>query len=238
MAVSPHLDDAAFSAGALLASLARRGHRVTVLTLFTATVPDPQGFALACQTDKGLGPDVDYMALRRAEDIDACAALGAAPVHLPFAEAPHRGYHSAPALFAGPRADDRIAADLTDALHDTLRDLRPDLLLAPQAVGGHVDHIHTVRALMRVRPGVPAYWWADHPYAAKSPDAHRPFAAALGRFGNLRHPGTPADRAAKRAACAAYASQLGYQFGGRDGLDTWLAAATESFRADGLRVLP
>ena len=39
---------------------------VTVVTCFTRSVPDPQGFALACQLDKGLGPEVDYMALRRA----------------------------------------------------------------------------------------------------------------------------------------------------------------------------
>jgi hypothetical protein len=41
------------------------GWEVTVATAFTRSVPDPQGFALACQLDKGLPPEVDYMALRR-----------------------------------------------------------------------------------------------------------------------------------------------------------------------------
>ena len=81
VAVSPHLDDAAFSAGALLAGLAAAGADVCVVTVFTASVPEPRGFALACQTDKGIAPEVDYMALRRAEDDAAVAALGA-PVHL------------------------------------------------------------------------------------------------------------------------------------------------------------
>ena len=77
LALSPHLDDAAFSCGGTLARLARGGARVVVATPFTATVPDPTGFALACQLDKGLGAHVDYMALRRAEDVSAVEHLGA-----------------------------------------------------------------------------------------------------------------------------------------------------------------
>ena len=65
LALSPHLDDAAFSCGGLLASLAQAGWRVVMATLFTGSVAEPKGFALACQLDKGLGPEIDYMALRR-----------------------------------------------------------------------------------------------------------------------------------------------------------------------------
>ena len=93
LALSPHLDDAAFSCGGLLASLARQGWRTVMATLFTGSVPDPQGFALACQLDKGLSAGIDYMALRRGEDARAAAELGIAPPrHMPFREAPHRGY--------------------------------------------------------------------------------------------------------------------------------------------------
>ncbi|MEK8106267.1 PIG-L family deacetylase [Micromonospora sp. M12] len=107
MAVSPHLDDAVFSIGGTLAALVAAGWTVRVVTCFTASVPEPSPFALACQLDKGLAADVDYMALRRAEDRAACALLGVEPVHLPLAEAPHRGYPDPAALFAGVRADDR-----------------------------------------------------------------------------------------------------------------------------------
>ncbi len=65
LALSPHLDDAAFSAGGTLHALGRAGWRVVVATIFTRSMPEPQGFALRCQTDKGLAPDIDYMALRR-----------------------------------------------------------------------------------------------------------------------------------------------------------------------------
>ena len=93
LALSPHLDDAAFSCGGTLALLVSRGWRVVLATLFTRSMPDPQGFALACQLDKGLDATVDYMALRRAEDVAACRALGLGePVHIPLPEAPHRVY--------------------------------------------------------------------------------------------------------------------------------------------------
>ena len=91
LAISPHLDDAVFSAGGALARYARDGWRVVVATVFTASVQNPSGFALACQMDKGLSAEIDYMALRREEDAAACRVIGAVPAWLPFPEAPHRG---------------------------------------------------------------------------------------------------------------------------------------------------
>ena len=234
LAVSPHLDDAAFSCGGTLARLARAGWEVVICTAFTATVPDPRGFALACQTDKGLAPEVDYMALRRAEDASACAALGASPLWLPFAEAPHRGYGSAAALFAEPLPEDRVAEPLARALLEGPLAADPALILAPQAIGGHVDHRRVVEALARVRSrGVPVLWWTDWPYAAR-PHSHpaRPFAS---RFDDLPPVAIRGDAARRRNACAAYASQLGFQFGGLAGLDRALLAAgpAEGFRGEG-----
>ena len=220
IAVSPHLDDAALSVGASLAALARGGHDVTVLTCFTRSVPDPTGFALACQTDKGLAPEVDYMALRRAEDAAACAALGATPMWLDWPEAPHRGYHSAAALF-GPLRDDEAAL--------TLPDLPADLLLAPQAIGGHVDHVVLAEALRHETR--PILWWTDYPYARQR-HARRPI-----DFSALPALQVKGDAVARLAACAAYASQLGFQFGSASGLRAALAeaGATELFNG---RALP
>jgi LmbE family N-acetylglucosaminyl deacetylase len=233
LALSPHLDDAAFSCGGTLARLARAGWQVTVVTAFTASVPNPSGFALACQLDKGLPAEADYMALRRAEDRAACTALGASPLHLPFAEAPHRGYGSAAALFQPPCAADGIVAALAQALAGLLRD-PPDLLLAPQAVGGHVDHVQLVRALRRVLPaGLPLLWWTDFPYAAR-PYSHpaRPFAEVMS---GLPERVVTGDAGARHAACAAYATQIGFQFGGAAGLSRALeeAGEVECFRSEG-----
>ncbi|MCB4805438.1 LmbE family N-acetylglucosaminyl deacetylase [Methylobacterium brachiatum] len=236
LALSPHLDDAAFSCGGLLASLAGEGWRVVMATLFTGSVVDPKGFALACQLDKGLPAEIDYMALRRAEDVRAVEELGIAPpLHLPFREAPHRGYGSAPELFSAPRADDGIAADLAPALAELVAAERPDLILAPQAVGGHVDHVQAVRALTSLAVPIPILWWRDFPYTVREATPREPLADLFATLPVRRIALDPGARARKRAACAAYTSQIGFQFGGVAGLDARLAReeGIEGFRLAG-----
>ncbi len=233
LAISPHLDDAVFSAGGTLARLAREGWRVIVATVFTASVPDPQGFALACQLDKGLGPDIDYMALRRNEDAAACARLGAEALWLPFAEAPHRGYSSAAALFAGLLPGDGIVAQLAPALRDLVDAVAPDAVLAPQAIGAHVDHVAVVAALDGCPR--PIRWWTDYPYAARPAPRPSPFTQRFGSFDDERIGLSEAELDAKRDAVAAYASQLGFQFGGVTAAREQIAATgrIESFRVGG-----
>ncbi len=222
VAVSPHLDDAAFSVGGALARLHDAGHDVTVVTCFTASVPDPTGFALACQTDKGLAPDIDYLRLRRAEDVQAQAVLGTTPVHLPLLEAPHRGYDSAPALFAGVRDDDRVWQDVADAL----RPYDADLWLAPQGLGSHVDHLQVVRAVASLRR--PTAWWRDAPYVLRQPGA-APSPDLPAGLVPLR---LAADRSRRADACARYATQLGFQFGGEQPMREALAGLEEVVLAD------
>jgi LmbE family N-acetylglucosaminyl deacetylase len=231
LALSPHLDDAAFSCGGTLAALAAESWEVAVATLFTASVEAPTGFALACQTDKGLPPEADYMAIRRAEDAEACRRLGARPIWLPFREAPHRGYGSAAALFGPLRSDDAVHLHLAAALEPLLAAGPPDLLLAPQAIGGHVDHVQTVRALHLLRPAGRVLWWQDFPYLARG-ETHpaRPFERAMAA---LPEEARPIRIESKRHACAAYATQLGFQFGGPEGLGRALdeAGRWERFRS-------
>jgi LmbE family N-acetylglucosaminyl deacetylase len=236
LALSPHLDDAAFSCGGTLAQLARGGWRVVMVTLLTASVPDPTGFALACQLDKGLGPEVDYMALRRDEDRAAADALRVnPPVHVALREAPHRGYASAPELFAETRPDDSLADDLAPVLARLMEEAVPDLLLAPQGVGGHVDHVQLVRALTALSPACPVLWWRDFPYTVRHPDPKEPFRDSFAGLPTLAVRLSPEEAAAKHAACAAYASQIGFQFGGPGGLAERLDAegAREHFRLAG-----
>ena len=217
LAVSPHLDDAAFSVGGTLAALVDAGHDVIVLTVFTRSVPDPTGFALACQTDKGLGPEVDYMALRREEDRRAMAALGVAHEHLDLPEAPHRGYDSAAALFAGPLPGDEAWRDVVALLEGR----EADLWLGPQSLGAHVDHLHVTRALAAC--GRPVQWWRDAPYVLRVPDAAP---SADVPAGLVEH--VPPQLPARRLdACACYASQLGFQFGGEAAMRQALSALEE-----------
>jgi len=208
VAVSPHLDDAVFSAGGTLARLAAAGHEVLVLTVFTGSVAAPTGFALACQTDKGLAPDVDYMALRRDEDAAALARLGVRGEHLGLLEAPHRGYETPAALFAGRHAGDEVAGAVGSVVTPYVD--TADVVLAPQAVGDHVDHqvVTTVVAGL-ADPGRTA-WWRDTPYAVRHPDAD----GAPEVTGVDVAVDVAAVLDVKAGAAGAYATQVGFQFGG------------------------
>jgi hypothetical protein len=101
-------------------------------------------------------------------------------------------------------------------------------------VGGHVDHVQLVRALRDVAPpNLPVLWWTDFPYSAR-PHTHpaRPFAREMDRLPERAITG---DAAARLHACTAYATQLGFQFGGKDALRRALDAAgpVERFREQG-----
>jgi LmbE family N-acetylglucosaminyl deacetylase len=236
LAISPHLDDAVFSAGGTLAHLAQAGWRVTIATVFTVSVKAPKGFALACQLDKGLAADIDYMALRRDEDCAAARELGIdEPVHLPFREAPHRGYGSAAELFADLRHDDRIELNLADAFETLMAEFQPDLVLAPQAIGGHVDHVQVVRALKAARAGPPILWWRDFPYTVRAAEPKEPLREIFARAPSWENRFDDAIQRRKEMACAAYATQIGFQFGSREELGKRLRTegAIERYRLFG-----
>ena len=215
--LSPHLDDVAFSCGGTVAALTRQGWRAVVATAFTASLPRPTGFALACQTDKGLGADVDYLAIRRDEDAGFGRAVGLGGDDLEWlglAEAPHRGYDSAPALFAGVRPGDEAWREVAGALDRLDARHRPGLVFAPQGIGNHADHLQVIRAVLE-RPAIAARtaWYRDLPYAAKFPDARPDPRLPRGLVEAAPDLG-PADLEAKLAGCACYATQLPFQFGG------------------------
>jgi LmbE family N-acetylglucosaminyl deacetylase len=234
--ISPHLDDVAFSCGGTFATLAQAGWQCVLLTVFTRSVPNPTGFALACQTDKGLGPEVDYLALRRAEDTAAAQHLGAAAVRwLDLPEAPHRGYHSPAALFADLLPADDIGPELTTLLATAVAETSPQLVFAPQGLGLHVDHRQVMLAVRAVvPPTVPVLWYRDTPYIIRQPDA-LPAPELPAGLSETALPLSESALAAKVAASQAYASQLGFQFGNAEQVRVKLTQlASEEAEAVGL----
>jgi LmbE family N-acetylglucosaminyl deacetylase len=210
--LSPHLDDVVFSCGGLAACLADAGWRTVLATAFTRSVVPATGFALACQLDKGLPPEVDYMALRRAEDLAAAEHLGFDEVlWLDLPEAPHRGYGSPSELFAALREDDAVVEPLAACFAHLVEKCAPDLVLAPQGLGGHVDHRQVIAAVLRAAPLPRTAFYRDTPYAIRAPDA--PPDPGIPRSDQIAVPIAAAlDR--KIAAAQAYASQVGFQFNG------------------------
>lgn len=228
--VSPHLDDVAFSCGGMARQLANAGWSTVLCTVFTRSVPNPQGFGLACQTDKGLAPEVDYMRLRRCEDAEAAHHLRAHDVRwLDLPEAPHRGYHSATALFGPFVAQDDVQPELDERLAHEVRD--HDLVFAPQAIGEHVDHRRVRDTIVGAGIWDRVTWYRDTPYAIRHPNA-APAIEIMSEGTELAITLGEATLDAKLAACAAYRSQLGFQFTGEETMRVSLSdfAAAEALR--------
>ncbi len=211
--VSAHLDDVAFSCAGTVAGLGRLGWRVTVATVFTRSVLNPTGFALACQLDKGLTADVDYMDLRRREDTCWGDRLKVESlIWLDLPEAPHRGYMSAADLFAGILPDDTIAPEIARRLSPLVETLQPAWIFGPQSIGNHTDHRQVARALIGAGWPVPIAWYRDLPYASKFPDA-QPSPDLPSDLSEVAFPLGPADLAAKVAGASCYTTQVPFQFG-------------------------
>ena len=232
--ISPHLDDVAFSCGATVSWLASRGWRCVLATAFTRSVHNPTGFALACQTDKGLPVDVDYMALRRQEDAACGQALGTEAVRwLDFAEAPHRGYDTAAQLFAPPHMGDSVVEPLSQALSALCRELQPAITFAPLALGAHVDHVQLQRAVrLAVGAQAPVAWYRDMPYAMRAGDDAGCDAGSDAGSANASVALGDRHLQAKLDGCACYGSQLGFQFGG---VQDMREALTSFAQAEGRR---
>ena len=153
------------------------------------------------------------MALRRDEDAAFAATPGieADEVHwLDLEEAPHRGYDSPAALFGTVLPGDEIWRDVAARVGGHAETVAPDILFAPQALGNHVDHRQTVRAVVSL--GRPAVWYRDLPYATRAPEEAPPPGLPDGLV-PLAVPVTD-HLPAKIAGCCRYTTQLPFQFGG------------------------
>lgn len=217
LTLSPHLDDAAFSVGPLLAELVADA-RIVVATVFTKSIANPEKFALACQLDKGLPATIDYMEMRRAEDLEWSQKIGAEAVHGPFAEAPHRGYRSITDLFGPILLDDDIENTLRAWLTDLTISLAPDMVLVPLGIGNHVDH-QWVRKIaeLAISSRYPLTYFKDQPYSEKSNEVSLyTHLSAGGSYRELHaaFSSTSVDRAL--SASESYKTQIPFQFGGMD----------------------
>ena len=197
--LSPHLDDAALSCGAVMIYAAARTP-VTVITLFTDAGPAPHTLS-ARQYLKQVGEhraNVLYQR-RRAEDRAALEPLGVTCIHAGFPEALFRrrplSRRRAPWARLLPELAHTYpvyrrhvtAGRLATADTGTLRDVSdlvarmtssgPSVVLAPMAVGGHVDHV-LVRTAAE-QSGAPVVYYSDFPYNQR----HRPDGDFVRRHG-------------------------------------------------------
>jgi hypothetical protein len=171
--LSPHLDDAVLSCGALLAHLAPR-LRITVVSVFTSAAPPPWSLpARRALRALGTSDAEELFRRRRAEDLEVLDELGAAAVHLGFADALFRRsgrgrpayrtfrFDAARGRVAG--CDAGLAAAVGARFGGLARGLGAGLVLAPLGIGRHVDHLIGRRAVAGC--GLPCVYYSDFPYS-------------------------------------------------------------------------
>lgn len=170
--LSPHLDDAVYSLGGWLAWRVQQGDRVEVWTV-CAGEPPPEPLSLVAQVLHqmwGLQRE-EVVATRRAEDHAACRLLGLTPRHLEVPDAIYRRDATGEPLYPDFDALTGSLHPTDEALVETLADhFRREWpaearVVAPMAIGGHVDH-RLARAAAEATGRVAAYY-ADFPYAAR-----------------------------------------------------------------------
>jgi LmbE family N-acetylglucosaminyl deacetylase len=193
LVISPHLDDAVLSCGALLAHLAPR-HRVTVATVFTVAAPPPWSLP-ARRALRGLGllDAEDLFAQRRAEDRDVLAGIGAEAVNLGFRDALFRRGRLGPAyptyrLDAArgrvASCDTGLAAEVSVRVDELARAREAAVVFAPLGVGRHVDHLITRQAARELSRPSRIVYYSDFPYSLKA----APEAGFVRRAGLAPHP--------------------------------------------------
>ncbi len=198
--VSPHLDDAVLGAAHLLSTYPGS----TVVTVLAGRPPAYPEMVTDWDAAGGFTAGDDVVGIRREEDRAALGSLGAAPVWLEFSDGQYLSDEERPSPSA-------IAPELRRAIEDAA----PSAVFLPMGLA-HPDHITTHDAGLLVREvmaddGVTWFAYEDHGYK------HIPGMLAwrvtrLFRRGLWPTPSVvpvEADMAAKRAAIALYASQLG-----------------------------
>lgn len=217
LVLSPHLDDAAFSLGPLLAQYSK-SVRFIVATAFSKSVDSPSSFALACQLDKGLSVNDDYMAIRKQEDLGWAEIIGVEAIYGELPEAPHRGYNSAAALFGPLLPEIDVRKHLFEWTTHLLNQYKPIALLSPMGIGNHVDHILVKETAEHLNIAeVPVYFYKDLPYAGDSKNVStqhyfhgsHPMHEHLFKFSNE-------STEIALTATNAYKTQIPFQFGDID----------------------
>lgn len=190
LVLSPHLDDAVLSCGALLKEEAQR-RDITVATLFTEHAEPPHTRAGRTFVRQCSAPDAGSLfEERKVEDREVLDGLGVRTLHLGVEDALFRQRRAFPgsalvkkvvpelvyryptyrydiALGRISRGDRALIADLRIRVGKLLEQTSAELLFCPLGTGRHVDHVIT-RLIGTYFPDQVVYY-ADFPYSLSFP---------------------------------------------------------------------
>ena len=214
--ISPHLDDAALSAGGFIYEQTRTGIPVEIWNIVCG-FPPPGELTPLAQFEHfqwGTGTAEETVNLRRAEDARATDILGANATYFDVPDCIYRRGPDGEPLYTNIFVEPHEAeADLPLQIARTLLPLLlpDDRVICQLGIGGHVDHILVRQAAEQL--GRPLWYAADQPYLFKQPGELNGFIAGMKEF---LHPITEAGLGAWVEAILAYQSQLGALFESTD----------------------
>jgi LmbE family N-acetylglucosaminyl deacetylase len=180
--LSPHLDDAALSAGGWIYDQTQAGTPVEIWTIMCGVPPTAElsPFAQVLHYQWGMETAEEVVRGRRQEDVNAASILGAATQHFDFLDCIYRQSKSGEWLygeiFVDPHSEE---ADLPARIAETISArLKPDdKLLCQFGIGRHVDHVLARRAAELL--GHPLHYVADIPYLFNFPEQLTPHTAGM-----------------------------------------------------------
>lgn len=181
--ISPHLDDAVFSAGGVMAYLRKKRVKVTVVNVFTgATARRPTLSARRFLRQCGERSAKQLFLKRRREDREVLGRLGIKVVNMGYLDAlwrmrkPSWGKVIAELGASYPvyrwrvtsgrvsRSDDWLRESLAKKLEKIVP--KKAVVMVPAGIGGHVDHIIVREVGRKVFKKI--IYWADFPYWQKA----------------------------------------------------------------------
>jgi LmbE family N-acetylglucosaminyl deacetylase len=210
--LSPHLDDAVLSCGALIHDQVRSGkYAVEVWTVCSGDPPPGKLFPFASLLHQRWKTGAEGPAARREEDTIACRRLGCIPVHLDFPDCIYRTVSGTDQprikknedLFHfDPAADNFFIEELSSIF---MREIPEGCrLVAPLGVGGHIDHLVTRTAAEAL--GRPLEYYADFPYSGIHPEEVK--RKTHNMMKPTRYPASSNALQAWQTAVSAYGSQI------------------------------
>lgn len=158
--LSPHPDDLAWSVGGTVAKLCMVGVDLVGLTFFTRTryAPGSTAHGTTAATE-----------VRAAEESEWAAQVGLRLERADLADASLRGYDDDSEM--GPEPEPEIVERVAGHLRAALDESRPRVVLAPLAIGGHVDH-RAVQVAALALPSSCVLFYEDLPYSFGSHEYH------------------------------------------------------------------
>lgn len=206
LVISPHFDDAVLSAGQFMSERSD----AEVVTVFGGFPKKPEDVHTPYDKKCGFDNAEDAVTIRRLENDEATALLGATAINLEF---PDEQY--------GVKVE---LNKIIDSLQELVDNNDYEFIMGPLGLG-HPDHILVTDAILRLNTELPIYLWEDLPLRVVEPELVWPRLQSFGFvLDNLINQTITNNISHKIRSLTCYKSQIGTGI-----LDPYLMYVPERF---------